>query len=167
MGRFVVVVLLVSFTASVQLASAQLKERGDTSEQTAPLVEEDEDLIPQTEYAFNPIQAQKDLKIGDFYANKGNHRAAVGRYLEATKWNPSFAEAYWKLARSREKLEQPTEALEAYRKYVGLEPDGRQSRDARKRIADLEARQEKLPLAQGGSAGKESEKAGEAEKPQP
>jgi tetratricopeptide (TPR) repeat protein len=147
MGRLLLLGLLLSLTAF-----GQLKEREQKSDPNAAVVEEDEDIVAPTEYVFNPIQANKDLKVGDFYAKKGSHRAAVGRYLEATKWNPSFAEAYWKLARSREKLKQPAQALDAYRKYVELDPDSKQAREARKRIADIEARQEKLPMTQEAAA---------------
>jgi tetratricopeptide (TPR) repeat protein len=134
MGRLLVVLLLLTVPVL-----AQLKERqGETNaESNAPLVEEDEDIVAPTEYVFNPIQAKKDLKVGDFYAKKGNHRAAAGRFLEATKWNPGLAEAYWKLGRSRERLDQTQQALEAYRKYVELEADGKFAREAHKRIAEL------------------------------
>jgi tetratricopeptide (TPR) repeat protein len=142
MGRLLLVGLLLSLTVF-----GQLKEREEKTDPNAALVEEDEDVVAPTEYVFNPIQAKRDLKVGDFYAKKGSHRAAVGRYLEATKWNPSFAEAYWKLARTREKLDQPVQALDAYRRYVELEPGNKQAREARKRIAEIEAQQEKLPLA--------------------
>jgi tetratricopeptide (TPR) repeat protein len=109
--------------------------------------DEDEDVLPQTEYAFNPIQAEKDLKIGDFYWKKGNHRAAAARYLEATRWNPGFADAYWRLGEAREKLNQPAEALNAYRKYLDVEGGGKKAGEAKKRIGELEKLKEKLPLA--------------------
>jgi tetratricopeptide (TPR) repeat protein len=152
MGRLLVVLLLTGL-----LASAQLKERDAKNGSTAPLTEEDEDLLPQTEYVFNPIQAQKDVKVGDFYAKKGNHRAAVGRYLEATRWNPGLAEAFWKLAHSRDKLKQPAQALDAYRKYLEIEPDSKQAAEAKKRVNELEAQQEKLPVAEKDQAPKESD----------
>jgi len=160
MGRLLVVLLLLNLPGL-----AQLKERDEKSKPAAPLVEEDEDIVAPPEYVFNPIQAQKDLRIGDFYARKGNHRAAVGRYLEATKWNPSFTEAYWKLGRSREKLNQPAEALEAYRKYVELESDSKLVREARKRISELEAQQEKLPLTHEASKEKDAGAPPAADKP--
>lgn len=162
MGRLLVVLFLLSLPGL-----AQLKERDEKSEPVAPLIEEDEDIVAPPEYVFNPIQAQKDLKIGDFYAKKGNYRAAAGRYLEATRWNPSFAEAYWKLGRAREKLKQPAEALEAYRRYIEVEPDGKLVRETRKRISELEARQEKLPLTHEASKESEASKGPEADKPQP
>jgi len=139
----------------------QLKER---SEKTAPspastagLVDEDEDVLPQTTYVFNPLQAKKDLKVGDFYTKKGSHRAAAARYLEATRWNPQFADAFWKLARSRERLEQPAQALEAYRNYLRVDPSGGRAGEARKRVADLESEIEQLPLAASEESKKDKE----------
>jgi tetratricopeptide (TPR) repeat protein len=122
-------------------AWGQLKEREDTVVPRSPsggLLDEDEDIVQDTTYAFNPIQARKEFKIGGFYAKKGNHRAASARYLEATKWDPSYAEAYWRLGESREELKQYNFAIEAYRKYLQLEPEGRESKEAQKRVSRLE-----------------------------
>jgi tetratricopeptide (TPR) repeat protein len=140
-------IFLLAGWLGVGLAAAQLQERPEAPPQPPVMRDEDEDILPQTEYAFNPVQAKKDLKIGDFYWKKGNHRAAAARYLEATRWNPGFGDAYWKLAEAREKLKQPAEALDAYRKYLDAEPDGRKAGEAKKRIAELEQAREKLPLA--------------------
>lgn len=133
--------------ASLLPCAAQLKRR----DQAPPpgyegIVDEDEDLLPETEYAFNPIQAKKDLKVGNYYAKKGNHRAAAGRYVEATRWNPQYGEAYFKLGRAREKLEQTPEALAAYRAFLKIEPNGKQSREARRRLGELEKQLVSLPL---------------------
>ena len=133
--------------------TAQLKEREEKTPELPPHMEdEDEDVLNRTEYAFNPIQAEKELTIGDFYTKKGSHRAAAGRYLEATKWNPAYTEAFWKLARAREKLNESAEALEAYQKYVEIEPDGKQSKEARKKIADLEKKVKKEEASAKGSS---------------
>src|SRR5438477_8915463 len=71
-----------------------------TQEQAPP--EEDESLAPK-EYSFNPLQATKEVKIGNYYFKKGNYRAAAQRFEEATKWNNQLAEAYLRLAEAREK----------------------------------------------------------------
>jgi tetratricopeptide (TPR) repeat protein len=110
--------------------------------------EEDQDLVRETEYAFNPVQAAKELKIGNFYWKKGSFRAAAGRYEEATKWDPDFADAYWKLAEAHEKVaeEELVEtkkvvardaARSAYEKYIELKPDSKQAKKARERLAQL------------------------------
>ncbi len=133
--------------------AAQLREREEKTPALPPHMEdEDEDLLKHTEYVFNPIQAQKELTIGDFYTRKGSHRAAAGRYLEATKWNPTYTEAFWKLARAREKLNESAEALAAYQKYLELEPDGKQSKEARKKITELEKKVKKAESAEKESS---------------
>jgi tetratricopeptide (TPR) repeat protein len=134
--RALLVLTLLALCAQAQ----ELKRRADTNpQQPAVMVDEDEDLLPQTTYAFNPIQAKKEHKIGTFYQKKGNERAAAARYLEATRWNPSFGDAYWRLAEMREALEQPAEALDAYRRFVRVEPEDNRVNKARKRIAEIEA----------------------------
>lgn len=145
MSRVAVLCLTIWLGASV--LPAQLQPRQEAPAQPPVMRDEDEDVLPQQEYAFNPIQAKKDLKIGDFYWKKGNHRAAAARYLEATRWNPMYGDAYWKLAEAREKLKQTAEALDAYRKYLEAEPDGKKANAAKKRIAELELEKEQLPLA--------------------
>jgi tetratricopeptide (TPR) repeat protein len=121
------------------MAFGQLKQREAPPEQFPDgLIDEDEDLFLEKQYAFNPIQAKKEVKVGKFYAKKGNHRAAAGRYLEATRWNPNFSDAYWRLAQSRDKLKQASLALEAYRKFVRLESAGKRVGEAVARIAVLE-----------------------------
>lgn len=160
--RFAVLTLCLALPCSAQLKTRdsdlprlQRRERPSEEARKAELppgfehmVDEDEDvLVDPTEYAFNPIQAKKELKIGDFYAKRGNHRAAVGRYMEALKWNPSYGEAFWKLGRSREEMNQSAEALEAYRKFVKVEPESKKARELRKRIAALEKQITSLPKA--------------------
>lgn len=142
--------LLVALSFITGAADAQLKERSDAAplvNETGGLVDEDEDLLPTTTYAFNPIQAKKDLQIGDFYAKKGNDRAAAARYLEATRWNPQYFEAYWKLAGARDRLGQNPQALDAYRAYLALEPNGKQAKQAQARVAQLVEALKSLPLA--------------------
>jgi tetratricopeptide (TPR) repeat protein len=96
--------------------------------------EEDEAYAPK-EYAFNPIQAHKELKIGNFYFKKGNYRAAASRYREATKWNQQYAEAYRRLGEALEKWKDLDAARNAYQKYVELEPDSKQAKEIRKKLA--------------------------------
>lgn len=126
------------------------------------MVDEDEEVLTETQYVFNPIQARKDVKVGDFYAKKGNYRAAAGRYSEAVKWDPNFAEAYLKLAEARDKLDQPAEALKAYRAYLRLDPDGKKARKAEERLAELE-KEAALPPAAAEDAENASNRASESD----
>lgn len=95
--------------------------------------EEDASAIPK-EYSFNPLQASKEMKIGAFYYKKGSYKAAAHRFQEATKWNPTLAEAFLRLGDAEIKLKDKKAAREAYQKFLELEPDGRDSAEVRKKL---------------------------------
>jgi tetratricopeptide (TPR) repeat protein len=116
----------------------QLKKRSDQpkpqqqQEQEPP--EEDESLAPKT-YSFNPLEAEKDLKVGLYYFKKGNYKASTSRFREATLWNPTFAEAFLRLAESEEKLKDKKAAGDAYTKYLALVPDAKDAEAIKKKLA--------------------------------
>ena len=89
----------------------------------------------EKEYSFNPLQAQKELKAGGFYFKKGNYKAAARRFQEATKWDPSSAEAFLRLGQSEEKLKDGKAAHDAYAKYLELAPDAKDAEAIRKKLA--------------------------------
>lgn len=96
--------------------------------------EEDTKLVETKEYTFNPLQAEKEVRTGNFYAKKGNHKAASQRYLEATKWNPGLAEAWLRLGESLEKRKDGKGAKEAYAKYLELAPDAKNAALIKKKL---------------------------------
>ncbi len=96
--------------------------------------EEDEGLKPK-EYSFNPLEAAHDLKVGNYYFKKGNYKAAQRRFTEATKWDPGFAEAYFRLGEVEEKLKDSKAARAAYSKYLELAPDSKEAESVRKKLA--------------------------------
>ena len=116
----------------------QLKKRSDQpkpqqqTEQEPP--EEDESLAPKT-YSFNPLEAEKDLKVGLYYFKKGNYKASTSRFREATLWNPTYAEAFLRLGESEEKLKDKKAADEAYTKYLALAPDSKDAEAVKKKLA--------------------------------
>jgi tetratricopeptide (TPR) repeat protein len=116
---------------AVLMAGTMWAQKQEPAPQEPP--EEDESLtVP--EYSFNPLQAEKELKVGEFYWKKGNARAAAQRFLEATKWNPGFADAFLRLAEAREKLKDRKAAREAYRKFLDLAPDDKRAESVRKKL---------------------------------
>ncbi|MEP7352818.1 MAG: tetratricopeptide repeat protein [Acidobacteriota bacterium] len=100
--------------------------------------EEDPGQAPRV-YTFNPLQAKKEISAGDFYRKKGNYRAAVNRYYEATQWDDGSAEAFLKLGEAREKLKEYPEAREAFAKYVTLNTDPKEAAAIQKRMAKYPA----------------------------
>jgi len=93
---------------------------------------------PPVEYALNPHQAKREMDIGSYYLKKGSYAAAAARFREAVKWQPKLAEAYLKLGQAQEKGGELQKALEAYQKYLEIEPKGKKASDVRKAVARLE-----------------------------
>lgn len=137
MGRRVAIVLLLTGILFAQ-DDKDLKTR-PPADQTKPQQEqeppeEDESIAPKT-YSFNPLEAEKDLKVGSYYFKKGNYKAAMSRFREATMWNPTYAEAFLRLGESEEKLKDKKAAAEAYQKFISLAPDDKQAEAIKKKLA--------------------------------
>lgn len=136
MGRVFLAALWLACTLAAQQASSDKKLQTPPpkpEEQEPP--EEDESLKPK-EYTLNPIEAQRNIAAGDYYYKfKKNYHAAANRYIEATRWNPTSAEAFFKLAECDEKMKDFAAAREAYTQYLGLSPDAKNAAEIKKKIA--------------------------------
>lgn len=131
---------------SQQVGSPQNQEHGSTpAAQPVPpsqnggdddLPEEDESLKPKV-YPFNPLEAERNIKVGSFYMHQGTprgYRAAVGRFQDATKYNPSSAEAFFRLGEAEEKLKHSEKAKAAFDRVTKLAPDSKLAREAKKKL---------------------------------
>jgi tetratricopeptide (TPR) repeat protein len=98
------------------------------------LPEEDESVAPE-KFVLNPLESERNVKIGNFYFNKKDYRGALGRYERATKFNPSSAEAFFKVGEAEEKLHNPDKARIAYQKAAELAPDSKIGKEAKKKLA--------------------------------
>ena len=134
--RVVFSALILSAVVAAQDKPLQTRppDQAKPQQQEQEPPEEDESLAPKT-YSFNPLEAEKDLKVGLYYFKKGNYKASTSRFREATLWNPTFAEAFLRLGESEEKLKDKKAADEAYSKYLALSPDGKEADAVKKKLA--------------------------------
>jgi len=98
--------------------------------------EEDKSLSVDS-YSFNPLQAQKDLNVGNYYFKLHKYRAAETRFREAIKWNDGFGEAWLRLGEVEEKHKDQQAAKEAYAKYLDLNADAKNAPEIRKKLEKL------------------------------
>lgn len=131
------------WAAALYLALAQVWAAAQQQPDKPPVVEieppEEDEASKPKEYAFNPLQAEKELRIGNFYWKKKSYRAAAMRYEEATKWNPGYADAWFKLGEAREKMNQSAEARAAYEQFLDLAEDDKRAAEVKKRMSKLPA----------------------------
>ena len=125
-------------------SKAELKRRNPDPSKPGPSKEEKETLPPEEDasiavksYAFNPVQAQKEVRTGNYYFKKGSYRAAAGRFAEATRWNGADPEAWLRLGETEEKLKDQKAAREAYSKYLELASDAKNAEEIRKKLEKL------------------------------
>ena len=95
--------------------------------------EEDESVAPR-KYVLNPLESDRNIKVGNFYWHKGDYRAALGRYEDATRYNPSSAEAFFKVGEAEEKLKHADAAKLAFQKVIKLAPDSKLAQEAKKKL---------------------------------
>jgi TolA-binding protein len=62
------------------------------------------------------------------------YRAALGRYEDATKYNPSSAEAFFHVGEVEEKLKNRDAARVAFEKVLQLAPDSKLANEAKKKL---------------------------------
>jgi tetratricopeptide (TPR) repeat protein len=118
------------------LALALLQQPPATPPPEQEPPEEDESLKPK-EYSLNPLQADKEIYVGNFYFKRGNYKGAAARFEEATRWHPGSAEAWMRLGDARDKLNDPAAAREAYEKFLEVAPDHKRAKDVKKKLAAL------------------------------
>jgi tetratricopeptide (TPR) repeat protein len=106
----------------------------ETKEEIPP---EEDTALTTDNFSFNPLLAEKSVRVGNFYFKQGKFRAAEGRFRDATKWNEGSAEAWLRLGEVEEKLRDSKAAKEAYTKYLEVASDAKNATDIRKRIAKL------------------------------
>jgi len=95
--------------------------------------EEDESRAPKT-YVLNPLESERNIKVGNYYWDKKNYRAALGRYQDATRYNPSSQEAFFKVGETEKKLKNKDAAKTAFQKVIQLAPDSKLAQEAKRKL---------------------------------
>lgn len=114
----------------VQIPPPPPEEQGPVQEPP----EEDATLTEKPNYVLNPLQAEKELKVGNYYFKKGSYNAAARRFEEATKWDPNSAEAFYRLGEAQTKLKDEKAARETWKQFLELEPDSKRAAAIRKKL---------------------------------
>jgi tetratricopeptide (TPR) repeat protein len=86
---------------------------------------------------WDPARAEKDIKVGHFYMDKGDVDAAIDRFEDATVAKPGYALPFLYLGEAHEKKGQKRLAAKAYRRYLDLSPHAEDAAKVQKKIDKL------------------------------
>jgi tetratricopeptide (TPR) repeat protein len=136
--------LFASFTGfSFSQTQAPVLQKPKTEDKAKPLPnqsndeenppEEDESVMPE-KFVLNPLESERNIRVGNYYWHKGKYRAAAGRYTRATKYNPNSPEAFFKLGEAEAKLKNTEAARQAFQKVLALAPDSKLASEAKKKL---------------------------------
>jgi len=86
---------------------------------------------------YNPLEAERNFRVGDFYLKKKNYAAAIQRYLEAIGYQPNLVKAYDVLGKVYEKTGDTDKAKQLYRDFLQKNPESSKVTEFRARLAKL------------------------------
>jgi tetratricopeptide (TPR) repeat protein len=87
--------------------------------------------------AWDPLRAEKDLEVGQYYMRKGDVDAAIDRFQDATLAKPGYAVPFRFLGEAQEKKGLKKPAIKSYQRYLELYPRAEDADKIRKKIEKL------------------------------
>jgi tetratricopeptide (TPR) repeat protein len=102
------------------------KKTKDTATQNAP-----------DQPTWDPLRAEKDLEVGQYYMRKGDVDAAIDRFQDATTAKPGYAIPFRFLGEAQEKKGLKKQAIKSYQRYLDLYPHAEDGDRVRKKIDKL------------------------------
>lgn len=87
--------------------------------------------------ALQPDRAPSHEALGGFYVEREEWALAAPHLERALALEPTYAPALFKLAQARAALGQRQEARLLYRRFLAVQPRGKQADEARRRLASL------------------------------
>jgi tetratricopeptide (TPR) repeat protein len=92
---------------------------------------------------WDPLRAEKDIEVGQYYMRKGDVDAAIDRFQDATTAKPGYAIPFRYLGEAQEKKGLKKQAIRSYSRYLELYPHAEDGEKIRKKIDKLRTEAEK------------------------
>ena len=130
---------LILFLFSVaDFASPQVRPQRPVLIRDTDAAEGKEETTVEMERVYDPLMAEKTLKIGDFYMKRKNYAAAAERYIEALQYQPNRVDAFDALGKAYEKMGDWVKAAAVYKDFISKNPDSPKIPEFRAKLARLE-----------------------------
>ena len=102
------------------------KKNKDTAMQSAP-----------DQPKWDPLRAEKDLEVGQYYMKKGDIDAAIDRFQDAAESKPGYAVPFRYLGEAQEKKGLKKQAIKSYQRYLDLYPRAEDGDKIKRKIEKL------------------------------
>jgi len=145
-------VLLVFAVSSARAQDPQQESSSKPPESSSKPAKPNDDMKPKSsskqkkdsatrnapdQPAWDPLRAEKDLEVGQYYMKKGDVDAAIDRFQDATTAKPGYAVPFRFLGEAQEKKGLKKQAIKSYQRYLDLYPHAEDGDKIRKKIDKL------------------------------
>lgn len=86
---------------------------------------------------WDPLRADKDMEVGQYYLHKGDVDAAIDRFQDAILAKPGYAIPFRFLGEAQEKKGLKKQAIKSYQRYLDLYPRAEDGEKIKKKIDKL------------------------------
>src|SRR5450432_679442 len=86
---------------------------------------------------WDPLRAEKDMEVGQYYMRKGDVDAAIDRFQDATLAKPGYGLPFRYLGETQEKKGFKKPAIKSYQRYLELVPRAEDADKVKKKIEKL------------------------------
>jgi len=86
---------------------------------------------------WDPLRAEKDLEVGQYYMRRGDVDAAIDRFQDAIEAKPGYAVPFRYLGEAQEKKGLKKQAVKSYKRYLDLYPHAEDKEKIQKKIDKL------------------------------
>ena len=87
---------------------------------------------------WDPLRAEKDLEVGQYYMRIGKIDAAMDRFQDAIDAKPGYAVPFLYLGEAQEKKGMKRDAVKSYKRYLELYPHAEDKEKIQKKIEKLQ-----------------------------
>jgi tetratricopeptide (TPR) repeat protein len=99
---------------------------------------------------WDPLRAERDLEVGQYYMHKGDLDAAIDRFEDAAVAKPGYAIPYRFLGECQERKGLKRDAIKSYTRYLDLFPHAEDKEKIEKKIEKLRSEVEKSKKKSAG-----------------
>jgi tetratricopeptide (TPR) repeat protein len=130
--------ILVGILAAIIPAAPQSRSQKPALIRDTDKAEGKDEEEATKEKPFNPLEADRCLKVGDYYFKRKNYDAAIQRYMEALEYQPNRFDAYEALGRAYEKQGAREKALRVYQDFLQKYPESPRAKEFKEKADRLQ-----------------------------
>jgi tetratricopeptide (TPR) repeat protein len=145
-ARSIRLILLFACVCSVASWQALSAQEPTQDSQKPSSTEKQKSPKPNTDNAtknspdqpkWDPLRAEKDMEVGQYYMKRGDWDAAIDRFNDAIEAKPGYAIPFRYLGEAQEKKGLKKQAIKSYTKYLDLVPHADDAEKIQKKVDKL------------------------------